>query len=80
MFVGGDAGVEDGPPGTVAVRVRHDLPLFFEEVYGTHAQDVGYLLERVRVAAALMLQPPHRPRRKPGPLCQLALREPLVDP
>jgi hypothetical protein len=31
------------------------LPPFFEEVYRTYSQDVGYLLERVRTAAALVL-------------------------
>ena len=56
------------------------LPPLFEEVYGTHTEHVGHLLERVGTAATLVLQPPHRARRQTGPLRQLALREPLVDP
>jgi hypothetical protein len=56
------------------------LATFLEEVCGKHSEYVGYLLERVRPTAALMLQSPNRSWRKPGPLCQLALREPLVDP
>ena len=53
---------------------------FFEEVYGTYPEHVGHLLASVGTAAALVLQPPHRSRRKPGSLGQLALREPPVDP
>ena len=44
------------------------LAPFFEEVYGTYSEYIGYLLERVRTAAALVLEPPHRTRRKPSPL------------
>jgi hypothetical protein len=60
--------------------LRAWLSPFFEEVNGTYSENVGYLLERVGAAAAMMLEPPHRAWRKPGSLRKLALRKPLVYP
>ena len=63
----------------MAVRVRHGLSPFCEEVYGAYPQDIGNLLERCRTAARAMLYLPHGPGCESGSCRKLSLGEPSVD-
>jgi hypothetical protein len=51
----------------------------FEEVYGTHSENVSQLLKCGRAAATAMLYLPHGSRCETSPRGQLALRESRVD-